>query len=203
MEHLTELIRDNLQYAPYITFTALLLAGIGLPISEDALIFINAVLASDYPKYIPWLYLGLLTGGYLSDFIPYFLGKKFGHKLWDFPRVERLVPKKKVSHIYHFYKKYGVFTLIFGRFIPFGVRNALFFTAGLVKMKFLKFVLADLLAASISITFFFTIYYKFGPDVIRYVKKGNLILIAALVISLSVYLYFRFKRQPQDKEQSK
>ena len=38
-----------------------------------------------------------------------------------------------------FYKKYGALTLVIGRFIPFGVRNAIFLTSGISKMPFAKF----------------------------------------------------------------
>ena len=42
--------------------------------------------------------------------------------------------------IENYYTKYGVVTLLIGRFIPFGVRNCLFVTAGIGKMRFWKFI---------------------------------------------------------------
>ena len=59
-----------------------------------------------------------------------------------------MVSKEKVNQISDFYKKYGMITLMGGRFIPFGVRNALFLTAGLGKMNFFKFALSDLIACT-------------------------------------------------------
>ncbi|TXL09561.1 alkaline phosphatase, partial [Methylococcaceae bacterium CS3] len=46
MEELIQIIQANIQYAHYIIFAALLLAGLNIPVSEDAMIFISALLAS-------------------------------------------------------------------------------------------------------------------------------------------------------------
>ena len=100
-----------------------------------------------------------------------------------------MVSPEKVDKLGGFYKKYGVFTLLFGRFIPFGVRNGLFLTAGLTKMNFFKFALTDLLACTISCTLFFNLYYKFGETVIEYVKKGNIIIFSIFITGIVIYLF--------------
>ena len=114
--------------------------------------------------------------------------------MWNLPSKERL------DKIHSFYENYGIITLIFGRFIPFGVRNGLFLTAGLGKMNFSKFALSDLLAASISCSFFFSLYYYLGEAVISVIKKGNIILFSIVAIGvLIVYLKKRkAKKSLQD-----
>ncbi|NYT46771.1 MAG: hypothetical protein H0A75_03100 [Candidatus Methanofishera endochildressiae] len=55
MEELIQLIQANIQYAHLIIFATLLLAGLNIPISEDAMIFVSALLASKtiiYPIYL-------------------------------------------------------------------------------------------------------------------------------------------------------
>ena len=52
-----------------------------------------------------------------------------------------MVSPERVAKVASFYQKYGVWTLVVGRFIPFGVRNALFLTAGIGKMSPVRFAI--------------------------------------------------------------
>ena len=85
----------------------------------------------------------------------------------------RMVRQNQIDKIHDYYQRYGMLTLILGRFIPFGVRNGLFLTAGLGKMNAAKFAVADLLACTISTVTFFTLYYQFGSTMINYIKEFN------------------------------
>ena len=191
MEQLTLFIQSNIQYAHFIIFGMLLLAGLNIPVSEDAMLFISAVLASSHSDYLPHLFVAVYTGAYFSDIICYWLGRGLGPKLFRIRFFAKMVPPERIAKIHAFYEKYGVVTLIIGRFIPFGVRNGLFLTAGLGKMSFLKFSLSDLLACSISTVFFFTLYYYYGAAVIEYVKEGNIVVFSFVAIALVTYFVLR------------
>ncbi len=189
MEELIQIIQANIQYAPLIIFGSLLLAGLNIPVSEDAMLFISAMLASSNSAYLPQLFIGVYMGAYLSDLICYSLGRILGPKLFELRFFANMVPPERIDKIHRYYEQYGIITLIIGRFIPFGVRNGLFLTAGLGQMDFVKFALADLLACTISTITFFTLYYNYGENVIDYVKEGNLILFSAVAIAIGVYFY--------------
>ena len=187
MEALSLFIESNIQYAHLIVFGALLLAGLNIPISEDAMLFISAVLASSHGEYLPHLFIGVYMGAYLSDLICYALGRFFGPKLFEIRFFANMVPPDRIQKIPTFYEKYGIVTLLIGRFIPFGVRNGLFLTAGLGQMNFIKFALSDLTACTISTVTFFTLYYHYGGSVIEYVKEGNLIVFSVAAAVLLAY----------------
>lgn len=195
MEHILTLINSNVQYAPLIIFGGLLLAGFNVPVSEDGMLFISALLAAKNPDKLPWLFIGVYAGAYLSDLISYWLGRILGNNIWERKFFARMISKKKVQKIHNFYGKYGMVTLIVGRFIPFGVRNGLFLTAGLGKMNFLRFSLYDLLACTISSVTFFTIYYKYGDSVVEYVKRGNIILFSVVAILVITFFVVRKLRK--------
>lgn len=195
MDQLLELINANVQFAPFIIFGALLLAGFNLPVSEDAMLFISAILARNNPEKLLWLFMGVFAGAYLSDLICYWLGRKFGPKLFSIKFFSNMVSPKKLDRINHFYKRHGILTLLVGRFIPFGVRNALFLSAGLSKMNFLRFSLSDLAACIISNVFFFTLYYHYGMTVVDYVKKGNMVIFGSAAIFALIYWIIKKKRK--------
>ena len=183
-------IQANVIYAPAIIFGLLMLAGFNLPVSEDAMLFITALLAVKNPDMASTLYVSVFLGCYLSDLICYFfVGRYLGHKMFNVKFFAKMVTQERLEMITSFYSKYGILTLILGRFIPFGVRNALFISAGLGKMNALKFCLSDLLACTISSVFFLWLYTTFGESVISIVKQGNIVIfsVAALVL-LGLYI---------------
>jgi membrane protein DedA with SNARE-associated domain len=131
-------------------------------------------------------------GAYLSDLIAYWLGRILGPKLWNIKFFAKMVSRDKIDMIGNYYHKYGVLTLIFGRFIPFGVRNALFISAGLGKMNFIKFSLSDLLACVISTSVYFPLYYFYGESVIDYVKKGNIVIFSLALLVVGIILIKKY-----------
>ncbi|WP_428353238.1 DedA family protein [Methyloprofundus sp.] len=193
MQELLQLIQANIQYAHFIIFATLLLAGLNIPVSEDVMIFISALLASNNPDYLPHLFIAVYLGAFFSDLISYSLGRFVGPKLFKIRFFAKMVSAERVTKISNYYQKYGVITLILGRFIPFGIRNALFLTAGLGKMNFIKFALSDLLACTISTISFFTLYFHYGESVINYIKQANSIIFALAIILLGIF-WFRSKR---------
>lgn len=193
MEELIHLIQANIPYAPYIIFGALLLAGLNIPVSEDAMLFVSAVLASAYPDYLVQLFIAVYLGAYLSDLVCYWLGRILGPKLFEIRFFANRISAQRIGKIHLFYEKYGLITILVGRFIPFGVRNGLFLTAGLGRMNFLKFALADLTACTITTISYFSLYYHYGNSVIDYIKTGNKIVFA-VAVTLTAIIYYLFKK---------
>lgn len=200
MEAFFNFIQENLQYAPYAFFALLLLAGFNIPISEDLMLFSSALMAAENPELKTQLFTGVFLGAYLSDLICYgFMGRYLGQKIFKIKFFSNMITPQKLKKINHFYSKYGVLTLLLGRFIPFGVRNALFLTAGFGKMNALKFALSDLLACTISSLFFFWLYFTYGESVIEIVKKGNLIIFALFLAFISGRFIHKKINQRQKK----
>jgi membrane-associated protein len=195
MDQISELIQSNVELAPWIIFGLLLLAGFNVPVSEDLMLFLSGWLASKNPEMIVPLFAGVYAGAYISDLMCYWLGRLLGPKLWQIKFFANMVSQDKVDRISNFYSKYGMLTLILGRFIPFGVRNGLFLTAGLGKMNFGKFAFSDWIACTISCSTFFAVYYYFGETAIEYVKAGNKILFGVVIMGIVIYFAVKKLRQ--------
>ncbi len=176
MEELILYAQQHAEMAPWLIFGLLLLAGLNIPVSEDGMLFVSALIATERPDLTVNLFLGVYLGAYFSDMICYTLGRTMGPRLWEMKWFARMVSRDKVDKITDFYDRYGVLTLICGRFIPFGVRNALFLTAGLGKMNFRRFALSDLLAATISCGVYFWLYLTYGRAVIEVIQQSNMVL---------------------------
>lgn len=195
MQDIIIYIQSHVETAPLIIFGLLCLAGFNIPVSEDLMLFISALLAAKHPDHLVPLFVGVYAGAYVSDVICYWLGRLLGPKLWEIKWFAGMVKKERVEAMHSFYEKYGVLTLILGRFIPFGVRNGLFLTAGLSKMHFIKFALSDLLAATISCSIFFYLYFTYGESMIEVIKKGNIVIFALAVIVVTVLVIKKKKKK--------
>ncbi|MCO4793188.1 MAG: DedA family protein [Bacteriovoracaceae bacterium] len=188
----------NVEIAPFIIGGALLFAGFNLPVPEDLMIFISAILASKNPDYLVPLYCGLFAGAYFSDLIAYALGRFLGPKLFQIKFFANMVTQERLDQVAGYFNKYGMGVLIVGRFIPFGVRNALFISSGLSKSSFPKFAFADFVATIISVSTYFYLYYNFGESMIAIVKKGNVVIFSIFI--LAILGFWVKKREKKDHE---
>ena len=199
MSTLVNYIFENAQYAHFIIFGCLMLAGLNVPISEDLMIIISAVLASSViPENTLLLFGSVFLGAYLSDWMVYWIGRKLGIKLYKFKWFKRTIPIRKIAKVKLFYKKYGFYTLLIGRFIPFGIRNCLFLTAGLSKMKFSKFIISDGIACFTSNVVLFSIAFSASKNyksLISYLKKLNLLIFAIFILTIIFFIWYYKKKK--------
>jgi membrane-associated protein len=204
MENIINFIFSHSLHAHWIVFFALILAGFNLPISEDLMIIISGMLAANViPEHTLHLFICVFLGCYISDSIVYFLGRTLGRKILNLKWFKKTLPKPKLDQIHNFYKKYGFYTLIIGRFIPFGVRNCLFFTAGMSRMKYVKFLISDGIACIISNSTLFYISYTLGKNYqtfIVYLKKVNVLIFCAFIVTL-ITLFWYYKKKKRIKLQ--
>ena len=194
-----QLITDNAQHAHWLIFGVLILAGLNVPISEDLMLVTSGMLASTVvPENTAKLFICVFLGCYLSDWIAYWIGRRLGPKLWKFKWFASMVCKKRFQQMKAFYRDYGFLTLLVGRFIPFGVRNCLFITAGMTRMHFGKFIFSDGIACLISNTALFTLAYSFGKNheiLFEYLRTYNLFVFSIFLLVLgSVAMYFLLKK---------
>jgi membrane protein DedA with SNARE-associated domain len=199
METIIQFIFEHAQYAHWIVFGALMLAGLNVPISEDLMIIFSAVLAATViPENTAKLFLGVFLGCYLSDWVCYWIGRHFGPKLWNIRWFAKTFDQKKIDQVHQYYAKYGFLTLLVGRFIPFGVRNGLFLTAGLGKMPFGKFILSDGIACLCSNTILFTLAYMIGKNyaiLLSALKTFNIFLFIAFVVSIIGFIWYKRRKK--------
>lgn len=199
MAYISQLLFDFAPHVHYVSFALLVLAGFNLPISEDIIFIISASIAATIiPEHTFKIAAGCVLGAYTSDIISYCLGR-FGIKfILEYKKLAKFYPLDKIRKIEYYYQSHGAKTLFFGRFIPFGVRNVIFLTSGLAKMKIYKFLLIDLLALSITSTILFSIGYILGSNyeiIFPYLNKYKFIIFSLFILTvLSIIIYKKNKQ---------
>lgn len=203
MEEILEYTCSHAHSAHLIIFSLLMLAGLNVPISEDVCLLVGGALAATcVPDHTLRMYLWIYFGCWMSASEAYWIGRLLGPKLYDIRWFNRILTPKRIATLHHYYEKFGIFTFIIGRFIPGGARNALFMTAGLGKMHYLKFVLRDGFACLISSAVIFSLGYSFGqnyPLLIHYFKTYNLIALAVfgvLALCVGIFVWIRNRKAP-------
>lgn len=197
MDFFSVFIQENAQYAHWIVFGLLMLAALNFPISEDLVILLSGVIASTLIPENTWkIFLGIFLGAYLSDLMVYGIGRRWGIHLWRIKWFARIFPPKRLQQIEAYYQRYGVFTLLVGRFIPFGVRNCLFTTAGMAKMRFWKFACADGVACLCSNSLLFSFAYFCGKNSTILVKYANIVIFSLFLIALIGCVWYKKNKKP-------
>lgn len=201
MDGLVEFITQHASKAHWFIFIALLLAGCNIPVSIDVVMILSAVLAASFvPEHKYLLFASVLFGCSFSAWIAYGLGRFIGPRLTNTRLFSKLLSSQRLEKIKGFYAKYGIWTFIVGRFIPFGVRNCIFMTSGMSKMPFKTFALRDAVGCTIWTTCCFTIFYLIGQNfqmIWGYVKTFNIVIFSAFSVTVIAIFWYKLKKRKQ------
>ncbi|MCC6414546.1 MAG: DedA family protein [Opitutaceae bacterium] len=187
-------------------FIILLLCGLGLPVPEDIILIAAGVLGQIDGH--TWVFVsGVMYAGVLAgDTMIFFAGRFFGSRLLAMSWTRRMFSPAKQAKVEEFFQRRGTAGLFIGRFLP-GLRAPIFFTAGSMKVPFLKFLLLDGTAALISVPFFVWLghwlWNRFHADIENFNRalarthsysQLATIIIAVVVLTL-VLIWLRRSRQ--------
>jgi membrane-associated protein len=144
------------------------------------------------------LSMGLLTAAaILGNQSNYAIGRHFGPRVFQWEN-SRFFNKAAFDKAHAFYEKYGGFTIVAARFMPF-LRTFAPFVAGVAQMTRRKFTFYDVTGGALWVCGIIVIGYMFGN--VPWVKANldkiiwAMILIPGVVV-IAGGLKSRFKRQP-------
>jgi membrane protein DedA with SNARE-associated domain len=142
-----------------------------------------------------WIMLPLcIFGAVLSDTIIFTAGRLWGRRLLKSGWVQRhLLPPEKAAKIEANFHKHGILILLGARFTP-GVRSPVFLMAGVLKMPFQRFLLADALYAIPGINLLFWLAYVFTDQfvaAVHAVERHRPMAIAAVVAAVGGIILYK------------
>lgn len=193
-------------HSPYIgIFVLLILGGVGLPFPEDATLLLTGFLvAQDAVKPVQ-AFLAVYFGLLISDFILYWVGKKYGRMLVAHKRFQKLISPDQLLKLEEKFKRWGVWVVIVGRHFL-GLRAQIFLVAGVMRMSAIKFLIADGATALLTIALMGGIGYAGGNSagILREnVKRFEHIGIVAFMLLVAGWIFykrFRSKRYPGQRK---
>lgn len=177
----------------------LLICGLGVPLPEDVPLITSGYLAHKGLVNVHVIFACTFAAVLGGDSIAFFLGRRFGQRLLAWPFAHRFMPPRKQRRIRAYFRKLGSKVVFAGRFMP-GFRGAVFFVAGMMRLRFTTFLMYDGLAAMLSVPFLVYCAYYFGEhidSVIIWARKsehGVLALIGAVVAIIVIKSLLRRRK---------
>lgn len=156
-------------------------SGVLFPVLPgESLLFTAGLLHDRLGLHLPTLIIMVIVAAFIGAQIGYFLGAKWGRKL--FKPDARVLKTEHLEKAEHYFRDYGGRSLVIGRFIPF-VRTFIPLAAGIARYPYSKFLLFNTLGALLWGAGFILVGSLLGN--VPFVHD-NLTLILGVIILVSV-----------------
>jgi membrane-associated protein len=147
----------------------------------DSLLFVAGTLAGAGFLNIEILIVSLVIAAVLGDTVNYWIGHTTGMKIFE--KNYSFVKKEHLEKTKDYFQKYGGFTIIIARFVPF-IRTFAPFLAGVGKMDYRWFLTYNIIGAILWILAFTLAGYFLGSLPI---VQENFSLIIYAIIGISLF----------------
>src|SRR4030042_1857462 len=190
-----------INHSPYFgLFILLILGGIGFPFPEDATLLLSGILTANaviQPLPAFWVvYSGLL----ITDFFLYSAGRKYGRRLVEHRRFQRILSPDQFSKLEEKFEKWGTYVIFFGRHVL-GFRAQIFLVAGVMRMSVIKFLMVDAISALITIGLWGGVGYLGGNSIqilkndIMRIEHIAITVLMILLVGGIIFIYFKNRRK--------
>jgi membrane protein DedA with SNARE-associated domain len=159
------ILQELLQRFTYLgILAALLLGSVGVPIPEEMPIVAAGILSHEglarWWLALPVCVLGVLAG----DVVLYWAGRRWGERLLRWRVVRHVLTRARADWLKAAYREHAMKTVVMARHVA-GLRAAAFLTAGIARVPFWKFILADAAAAAVTVPLAFGLAYFFTHQI--------------------------------------
>jgi membrane protein DedA with SNARE-associated domain len=179
--------RGGIGYA--FLFGMLFLCGLGLPVPEDIPLIVSGILIGNGNMHLgiaaPLAWAGIIGG----DCALYFLGRRYGLNITRVPFVGKHVTMARIEKAQKLFERWGIWVVAIGRLFA-GIRGAMVVAAGTLRFNFIKFVIADGLAALVSGGLFMYLGYKVGQNIDKITKYKEWVALGFVIVGVLALIYF-------------
>jgi membrane protein DedA with SNARE-associated domain len=172
--------------------------GCGLPIPEEAAIVVAGVLSSQ--DKLDWriAFAVCLAGAVVGDSFMYAIGYRWGHGIFtSHPRFAKLFATENEQQFQRSVEAHALKVMLLARFLV-GVRAPVYVMTGVVRLPFRRFIIYDVISASLVVGVVFGLSYIFGEHVAEWVKhvetRATIVVVLVVIAVLSI-LYYRHREQ--------
>jgi len=178
----------------FLVFLALMGGAIGLPIPEDVpLVLAGAVVHSGNAS-ASLMFLVCYSAILVGDAIIFLIGRRFGPALFGKAWFRRRFTASRMKRIRLSLERRSLLMIFVARHL-FYLRTVTFLTCGAVKMRIARFLVADALAALISVPIMMSLgYFAAGQaeEILKNARNVSLwIGVLALVVIAILYIRHR------------
>jgi membrane protein DedA with SNARE-associated domain len=184
--------RGGIGYA--VLFGMLFLCGLGLPVPEDIPLIVSGILIGSGKMHLaiagPLAWAGIIGG----DCVLYMLGRRYGLNITRVPFVGKHVTKARIEKAEKLFERWGIWVVAVGRLFA-GIRGAMVVAAGTLRFNFIKFLIADGLAALVSGGLFMFLGYIVGKNIKTITKYKEWIALGFIIVGILAVIYFIWRNK--------
>ncbi|MGA3065557.1 MAG: DedA family protein [Tepidisphaeraceae bacterium] len=190
-------VRPWLESGGYtVLFLLLFSCGLGMPLPEDIPLITAGVLISQRHMHLgivaPVAWLGIMGG----DTVLYCIGYRFGRNISRLPIIGKHVTPHRIDRAEVLFARWGILMVAVGRLFA-GVRGTMVLVAGTTRFNYVKFIIADGLAAVVSGGMFICMGMWFGNNLGVMWHKAHefklILMVAALILLIAIWAYVRWR----------
>lgn len=180
-------------------FISLLAGAFGLPIPEDIPLIAAGVLIHEKEAMLLPTFIICYVGIIIGDVIIYSVGRFFGPSLFRKKWFQRKISKRSLKKVRSKLEKRSLLTIFIARHL-FWIRTATFLLCGIVRIRPLKFLIADAIAAIISVPIMISLGFFFFANLdniltnVKHAENTIFVVILLLLIIFFAYKFFRKSR---------
>lgn len=186
----------------FILFGLLFACGLGLPMPEDIPLLLAGFFIAQGKMNIfiacvvAWF--GIIGG----DCMLYSFGRRYGLEITRIRFIGKHVTKQRILRAEELFERWGIWVVAIGRMFA-GIRGAMVVAAGAIRFNFIKFLIADGLAAIVSGGLFIWLGHLAGKKLgsisemrakIKDYEHWVYIGIGLVVVGFIVYYHSRMKK---------
>ena len=193
------------EHFPYLgIFLLLILGGVGFPFPEDATLLLSGILMANAVIQPLPAFLVVYSGLLITDFFLYSAGRKYGRRLVEYKRFQRILSPDQLSKLEEKFKKWGTTVIFLGRHIL-GFRAQIFLVAGVMRMSVIKFLMADAISALFTIGLWGAIGYWGGSSIqilkndIKRIEHVAIVVVIIFLVTGIFFWYFKNRGKFKDK----
>jgi membrane protein DedA with SNARE-associated domain len=187
---------------PYLgLFLLLVLGTLGLPFPEDGILLLSGILTAHHVIRPLPAFLVVYSGLLMTDFLLYSVGRKYGRRVVEHKRFQKILTSDRLGKLEKKFKKWGPLVVFFGRHLL-GLRAQIFLVAGVMRMSWKKFLIVDGTSALFTITFWGGLGYLGGNSIQalrRDITDIEQIVMIILAILLGSILFFRYLKKRRSR----
>lgn len=175
-------------------FGFMVLTGCGMPLPEEVAIVYAGVQSAKGNLAWPAAFAACLAGALVGDAVMYGIGRRFGHSLLRRkPKLAWLLHADREEQFEQAITRHGFKVLLLARFMV-GVRGPAYLAAGVVRMPFRRFLVWDLVAATLVVGVFFAAAFYFGDDIARLLRDAEAVFTLVVLAVVAIVAYFALQR---------
>jgi membrane protein DedA with SNARE-associated domain len=187
-------------------FFALLGGAFGLPIPEDLPLIVSGVMIHQGSVKLSGIVIVCYVAVLLGDVVIFRIGKKLGPALFTRRWFRRRVSLSQIKKMRANLEKRSFLMIVIARHL-FYFRTVTFLICGAVKMSFWKFMLADMLAAMVSLPIMLTLGYLGSEHfdlIVEWFESARkwFILVSVILIGAGAYWYFKIRKKSAGRDES-